>query len=1392
MGHRVDNLEDRVTDLEEMCQRMNDNISSLQSILEALKRHDYVTSVETIYEGGVIVGYAIHFAESDTINIYHGKSGKDGANGSDGTDGADGRTPVIGVKKDTDGIYYWTVDGAWLRDSQGNKVRAEGRDGQDGADGEDGANGENGQDGADGEDGITPQLKIEDDYWYISYDEGATWTKLDKATGEDGANGTDGADGEDSDSFFASVDTTDPNYVVITLIDGTEIKLPTWTAFEALQTLCNEMNTNIKAIQTIVDAIENNDYVESITPLIEGGKEIGYVIKFTKSGMVTIYHGKDGADGENGQDGTNGEDGKDGADGVTPVIGVRQHSDGIYYWTLNGEWLLDDNGNMIKAQGNDGQDGASGENGQDGITPQLKIENGYWYISYDEGTTWTELGKATGEDGADGANGADGNDGDSFFASVDTSDPTVVVFTLSDGTVLTLPTSSALSQLNVTFVPKFKDGKVVIDATTKLGEFDFVIAPASAIESIAANYADMLTLEAINTITRSVEFIDMPITECVADVENGVISVTASGENLADAFYAGATSYSAILTVADKATSDFIPLAIPSTIGSDDNEGDEESNSVTISFESDGIALGKSQWATGDIMSAFIGSTANQRLKYMGITDVATGIFDLSTLTPASKLFDGTVILYPYNGDYAINATTLAISGINLPSVQHYNVIDELMVAYSSDNELVLKDAYCWLKVQLTGEGQKVNSIAVRGNGGEQVAGAVVLNPIDASFTLAAEPAEGTTEVVLNCGSGVELTAEATAFYVALPPQSFESGITVEVSALGYQPMTLTLSEALTLARNTIQPIAAVAFNGEADTPDPEPEPETPEIPDPEIPEVVPGANNVITYTTTNNVALELYTEVGFGANVVSNDFDKETKVGTILFDGDVTQIANWAFKDTGLKTIVLPGSITKIGDEAFYNCTALTSIELPNTVTSIGISAFYNCQLMKSVTLSSNLTTIKDYAFQGCNGLESINLPESVTTVGEGAFWDCDGLTAFYGKFSSADKRCFVNEGVLRFFAPAGIEEYSMPSGITIIENNAIRDYDNIVNFTIHKDVVTIEDCAFYHCGALTSITIPDNVTSIGNYAFGYCSELKSAHVGDGVEYIYRDAFNYCSKMTDIYIGKSVKQIFGGVFSNCNALERVDISDIAAWVKIRFFEDSYKWSNLAYGGGFIEGSTYSTCYVNNNPLSKAHNLYLNGELVTTLTIPEGVKSIANLAFYGANCITKVVIPEGLTRIEGHAFNECDYLETITLSKTVEYIGVSAFRSCDALKRVSIPDGVKTIDWWAFSLCPAIKSVNISNSVTLIGHGAFYECSSLTNVSIGSGIKSINGLAFWGCKNLGLVYCAAVNVPTLDDAVFNSNASDRKIYVPVGSVDAYKAAKYWSNYSSAILGYEFE
>ena len=414
----VHGLENRVAKLEELCKQMNTNISSLQTIVTALQNNDYVTGITPVMQGGKEVGYTITFSKSNPITIYHGK---DGQNGEDGTDGKDGVTPTIGVKQDTDGIYYWTLDGDWLTDKHGDKIKAEGKDGADGSDGEDGSDG---TDGTNGKDGITPQFKIENDYWFISYDNGNTWTQLGKATGE---NGKDGEDGVGGDSMFTGIDyKTSTDYVIFTLADGTQIKLPTWSAFEALQRLCNETNTNLSALQMIVTALQNNDYITSVDPLTEDGKVVGYTIKFAKSNPIVIYNGKDGTDG---------------VDGNTPIIGVKKDTDDIYYWTLDGEFIVVD-GQKIKAQGTDGNNGTDGS---DGVTPKLEIREGYWWISYDNGTNWTQLGKATGE------NGADGKDGDSIKI---TQDENNVYFELVDGTIITISKTGSQSSNIIIFADK--------------------------------------------------------------------------------------------------------------------------------------------------------------------------------------------------------------------------------------------------------------------------------------------------------------------------------------------------------------------------------------------------------------------------------------------------------------------------------------------------------------------------------------------------------------------------------------------------------------------------------------------------------------------------------------------------------------------------------------------------------------------------------------------------------------------------------------------------------------------------------------------------------------------------------------------------------------------------
>ena len=466
----IDALEQRVGELEKLCREMNTNITSLQTLITAIENTDYITNVSPVKNGEEIVGYTISFAKAGVVTIYHGKDGVDGTpgqNGTNGTDGIDGHTPVIGVAQDEDGIYYWTVDGAWLLDPAGNKVPTTGKDG---------LNGSNGAPGQDGKEGITPELKIENGLWYVSYDNGQNWTEIGQATGdqgpqgESGPTGPQGTPGANGDSMFADVNYSNSDYVLFTLSNGEQFKIPTWLAYESLRQQCEQMNSNIDAMSAIVNALRDNDYVTGVAPIYDNGNNIGYVISFSKSGDVTIYHGKDGVDGAPGQNGTNGTDG---IDGHTPVIGVAQDVDGIYYWTVDGAWLLDPAGDKVPTTGKDGSNGSNGAPGQDGkegVTPELKIENGLWYVSYDNGQNWTEIGQATGdqgpqgESGPTGPQGTPGAKGDSFFQSV-TQDDKCVYLVLADGTEISVskvpPVAASLTLDKITGFTATFNGTVI-------------------------------------------------------------------------------------------------------------------------------------------------------------------------------------------------------------------------------------------------------------------------------------------------------------------------------------------------------------------------------------------------------------------------------------------------------------------------------------------------------------------------------------------------------------------------------------------------------------------------------------------------------------------------------------------------------------------------------------------------------------------------------------------------------------------------------------------------------------------------------------------------------------------------------------------------------------------
>ena len=222
----------------------------------------------------------------------------------------------------------------------------------------------------------------------------------------------------------------------------------------------------------------------------------------------------------------------------------------------------------------------------------------------------------------------------------------------------------------------------------------------------------------------------------------------------------------------------------------------------------------------------------------------------------------------------------------------------------------------------------------------------------------------------------------------------------------------------------------------------------------------------------------------------------------------------------------------------------------------------------------------------------------------------------------------------------------------------------------------------------------------------------IPSTYSGLPVTSIGNDAFEDCTSLTSRTIPDSVTSIGEDAFSGCTNLKSVYITDLASWLNIDF--NNYYYSS---------------------PLYYADNLYINGELVKNIVIPDGVTSIP---VYGLSCnnITSVVIPNSVTSIGNDAFEDCANLKSVTIPDSVTSIGWDAFSGCTSLTSVTIPDSVTSISSSAFSGCTSLATVTIDNSVTSIPYRAFYGCKSLTSITIPDSVTSIGDSAFFGCTGL--------------------------------------------------------
>ena len=328
------------------------------------------------------------------------------------------------------------------------------------------------------------------------------------------------------------------------------------------------------------------------------------------------------------------------------------------------------------------------------------------------------------------------------------------------------------------------------------------------------------------------------------------------------------------------------------------------------------------------------------------------------------------------------------------------------------------------------------------------------------------------------------------------------------------------------------------------------------------------------------------------------------------------------------------------------------------------------------------------------------VNIPEtvvyngvtySVTSIGSEAFYECTDVT------SVAIPNSVTSIGNQAFRACIGLLNLTIPNSVTSIGNSAFCQCSGLSNVTIPNSVKSMGDSAFYYCSGLTNVAIPNSVTSISQYAFLGCSSLTSVTIPNSVTSIGKAAFTDCSSLSNVTIPNSVKSIGSSAFSGCSSLTSVTISDIASWCSTLFYDE------------------------NSNPLHYAQHLYMNGEEINSLVIPNTVMSIGNHAFDGCTGLTSVTIPSSVTSIGSEAFSGCSGLTFVFIPNSVISIGGAAFYGCSGLTSITIPNSLASISNYTFYGCSGLTSLYIPQSVTSIGDYSFSECYGLTSIEVEEG-----------------------------------------------------------------------
>jgi len=460
-----------------------------------------------------------------------------------------------------------------------------------------------------------------------------------------------------------------------------------------------------------------------------------------------------------------------------------------------------------------------------------------------------------------------------------------------------------------------------------------------------------------------------------------------------------------------------------------------------------------------------------------------------------------------------------------------------------------------------------------------------------------------------------------------------------------------------------------------------------------------------------------------------------------VTIPGSVTSVGAYAFADcASLASAAIPGGVTNMANQ-FQGCANLQSVTIDSGVTGIGAGEFDGLASLTSVTIPGTVTSIGDYAFYGCSNLAGVAIPAGVTSVGAYAFGDCASLAgvAIPGSVTNVGnqfqgcanlKSVTIDSGVTsigagEFDGVASLTNVTIPGSVTSIGDYAFYGCSNLAGVTISNGVAGIGQEAFYGCASLTSLVIPISVTSIGSGAFAECIALAGAAISGGVTNM-ANQFQGCANLQSVTIDNGVASIGAGEFDGVASLTNVTIPGSVTSIGDYAF---YGCSNLA------------SVTLSSGVTGIGQEAFYGCASLTGLVIPISVTSIGSGAFAECIALAGAAISGGVTNM-GNQFQGCANLQSVTIDNGVTSIAAGEFDGVASLTNVTIPGSVTSIGDYAFYGCSNLLSVTIPGSVTGTGEDVFGHCVRLTSATILNGATSIGDLEFYDCSGLARVFIA--------------------------------------------------